>query len=153
MKTQKKLLVSILVLTVIGLITTSCGSILVEGGKLVKKGKTPTNVLVKYRAEGTVPDNIEYELVRTEKGDAIFEKSPDGSGTLFFKHWSDEAGDHFSVIVFDAYEFVVPADRSQPAEKYVYPDGTFSFKFRDGVKTPVPNNKDVEPVAKLIPVN
>ena len=152
MKRKKNLLAGILVLTMVGLITTSCASILIEGGKPVRKGKTPANVLVKYRAEGTVPDNIEYELVRTDKGDAIFEKSPDGSGTLFFNHWSDEAGDHFSVIVINAYEFIVPADRSLPAEKYVYPDGTFTYKFRNGVKTPVPNNNDVEPVAILIPV-
>jgi len=91
-------------------------------------------------------------LVLNKKGEeCVFERESDGGGTLFELHWKDDKGDHFAAWFIHAYEFIIPEDRTLPAEKYVYPDGTYTAKYVDGQQRPVPNDPDVEPVAKLIP--
>ncbi len=60
-----------------------CASMFMKGGALVETGYNPQKVLVSYKAEGTVPQGVEYLLIETENGQAIFERSPDGSGALF----------------------------------------------------------------------
>jgi hypothetical protein len=91
-------------------------------------------------------------LVKTDKGEAIFERSPDGSGALFETYWTDSEGDHFAgwVATSHGYEFVVPKDRKKPAKKYVYPSGYYELKEKDGITRPVPNTS-IDPVATLIP--
>ncbi len=117
------------------------------------KGYQMPPVVVTYQAEGMVPMGVQYFLVTTPKGEAIFERSGDGSGTLFQTHWQDEQGDHFAGRVANShgYEFVIPIDRKQPGRKFVYPTKTYFVQMKNGVKRPIPNNSAVSPVARLIP--
>ena len=134
------------------LLAVGCASMFISGGSLVPAGFKPQNILITYRAEGTVPPGVGYQLVQTEKGTAILERSPDGSGTLFQTSWRDEQGEHFAgwVKTSHGYEFVVPLDRSKPAKKYVYPKGFYSIQEINGISRPVPTTT-MEPVARLIP--
>ncbi len=129
-----------------------CASMFMQGGSLVKEGYQPKKVVVAYKAVGTVPAGVEYQLVETEKGPAIFERSADGSGTLFETHWKDDQGDHFAgwVATSHGYEFVVPANRKKEAKKFVYPKGFYSLSTINNIERPVPS-VPIEPVAKLIP--
>jgi hypothetical protein len=133
-------------------LVSGCASMFIAGGSLVPAGYKPQNILVTYRAEGTVPAGVRYLLVQTEKGPGILERSPDGSGTLFQTTWRDDQGDHFAgwVVTSHGYEFVVPLDRSKPAKKYVYPKGFYSTKEINGISRPVPTTA-MDPVAQLIP--
>jgi hypothetical protein len=123
-----------------------------KGGDLAPVGYTPKKVLVTYTAEGTVPQGVEYMLVETEKGPAVFERSGDGSGALFLTRWQDNEGDHFAgwVATSHGYEFVIPTDRTKKGKKYVYPKGMYEVKDIGGVERPVPVVK-IDPVATLIP--
>lgn len=129
-----------------------CASMFMKGGALVETGYNPQKVLVSYKAEGTVPQGVEYMLIETENGPAIFERSPDGSGVLFLTRWQDEKGDHFAgwVARSHGYEFVIPRDRTGKGEKYVYPAGYYEIKEVEGVLRPVPVVK-LDPVAMLVP--
>lgn len=121
-----------------------------KGGDLAPRGYKPQKVLVTYKAEGTVPQGVEYQLIETDRGQAVFERSPDGSGALFLTRWHDERGDHFAgwVATSHGYEFVRLGDGK--VEKYVYPKGYYSVKEIGGIARPVPVVK-VDPVATLIP--
>ncbi len=132
------------------LLLFGCASAFMKGGDLARRGYKPQKVLATYRAEGTVPQGVEYLLIETEKGPAIFERSPDGSGALFLTRWQDEKGDHYAgwVATSHGYEFVKRQDGK--VEKYVYPKGYFTVKEIDGVRRPVPAVK-LDPVATLIP--
>jgi hypothetical protein len=123
-----------------------------EGGSLVSANYKPQKILVTYGTEGTVPPGVTYLLIETDRGMAIFERSQDGSGTLFHTHWRDQQGDHFAgwVATSHGYEFILPLDRSQPAKKFVYPKGYYSVTEIDGVSRPVPMTQ-MDPVARLIP--
>ena len=127
-------------------------SAVMKGGALVGAGYQPKKILITYKAEGTVPPNIVYQLVETDRGEAIFEKSPDGSGTLFLLHWKDDDGDHFGdwVATSHGYEFVVPFNRSKNAKKYFYSASTFSYEPQGDSGRLVPIAK-MDPVATLIP--
>ncbi len=105
----------------ISIISVGCASMFMKGGTLAPAGYQPQKVLVTYQAEGTVPPNAEYLLVQTEKGETMFERSADGSGTLFETRWSDDQGDHFAgwVATSHGYEFIVPKDRKLPAKRFV----------------------------------
>ena len=129
-----------------------CASAFMKGGKLMSAGYIPQNVIVSYKAEGTVPPGVVYQLVNTEWGEAMFEKSPDGSGALFLTRWQDIEGDHFGgwVATSHGYEFVVPLNRTQNAKKYVYVHGTYRYEETGGGGRLVPTVK-VDPVATLIP--
>ncbi len=133
------------------LVMVGCASWFMNGGALVDEDYYP-NVIVNYDAEGTVPAGVNYLLVRTENGEAVFERSLDGSGVLFQTHWEDNDGDHFAgwVSKSHGYEFVVPKDRTQPAKKYIYPAGYYSLLEKDGITRPVPV-VEIDPVATLIP--
>jgi len=133
-------------------LSAACASMFMKGGSLVMVGYQPQEVLVTYRAEGTVPPGATYLLVRTEKGEAMFERSVDGSGALFETRWTDDKGDHFAgwVATSHAYEFVVPKDRMQAAKRYVYPDGFYTLQNVGGQERPVPVTA-VDPVATLVP--
>ncbi|OGW34849.1 MAG: hypothetical protein A2010_01135 [Nitrospirae bacterium GWD2_57_9] len=130
---------------------SGCASMFIKGGDLVKAGYKP-DILVSYRAEGTVPQGVDYLLVKTETGPAVFERSPDGSGVLFLTRWQDGQDDHFAGWVANShgYEYVIPADRSGNGRKYVYPAGFYSIKEIGGIARPVPVVQ-VDPVATLIP--
>ena len=144
---------TIIVLSVILVfIAFGCASAFMKGGSLVKAGYQAKKVIVSYRAEGIVPPEVKYLLVDTENGEAMFEKSKDGSGTLFLTRWHDAQGDHFAgwVATSHGYEFIVPVDRKKEAKKFVYPKGTYTLKEIGGQFRPVPTNP-VEPVARLIP--
>lgn len=136
------------------LLLSGCASAFMKGGALVDRGYQPNKVLVTYRAEGTVPQDVVYQLVETEWGPGIYEKSPDGSGAIFLLHWQDGQGDHFGgwVATSSGYEFVVPLDRTRNAKKYFYVAGTFRYE-KTGDKTGklVPESP-VDPVATLIPI-
>jgi len=129
-----------------------CASAFMKGGSLVKAGYQTKKVIVSYRAEGVVPQGVKYLLIETETGQAIFEKSPDGSGALFQTRWRDDKGDHFAgwVATSHGYEFIVPVDRAKEAKKFVYPAKTYTIKEIGGILRPVPLNP-TEPVARLIP--
>ena len=146
MKTKYLLLVMALVAG------TGCASMFMKGGSLVKEGYQPKKIVVSYKAVGTVPTGVEYQLVETEKGTAIFERSPDGSGVLFETHWKDGQGDHFAgwVATSHGYEFVVPTNRKKEAKKFVYPKGFYFLTTINNIERPVPS-VPIEPVAKLIP--
>jgi len=143
-----------------------------QGGKMVPKGYNIQKVIVAYRAEGEVPARVQYFLIETDEGLAIFERSENGSGTLFQAHWQDDQGDHFaswliplpgfSLLVArpvpslsgccgPAYEFIVPLDRSKEVKRFVYPKQTYSIKKINWISRPVPKDPKTEPVATLIP--
>ena len=134
------------------LLALGCASAFMKGGSLVRAGYQPKKVIVSYRAEGTVPQGVKYLLVDTGTGEAIFERSPDGSGALFQTHWRDEKGNHFAgwVAKSHGYEFIVPIDRKKEAKKFVYPKYTYEVKEIGGIWRPVPS-APIEPVARLIP--
>ena len=119
MSGKKPQLLTIAILGLFVVILFGCASAFMKGGTLVSAGYNPQKVLVTYKAEGTVPPNVVYQLVDTEWGEAIFEKSTDGSGALFVLHWEDEEGEHFGgwVARSSGYEFVVPFDRTKSVKK------------------------------------
>jgi hypothetical protein len=134
------------------LLLGACASAFMKGGALVGAGYQPLEVIVTYKAEGTVPPNVVYQLVDTERGEALFEKSLDGSGTLFLLRWEDKDGDHFGgwVARSHGYEFVIPKDRRQNAKKFFYPVGTYRYeKLAEGGR--IVSNYPASPVATLIP--
>ena len=139
------------VLSVVFLVA-GCASAFMKGGSLVKEGYKPKRVVVAYKAVGTVPPNVEYQLVETDKGMAMYERSNDGSGTLFETHWKDAQGDHYAgwVATSHGFEFVIPVDRKKEAKRYVYPKGYYSLKTINDIERPVPVVA-LDPVAKLIP--
>lgn len=153
MKNSQKMLKALLTIIVVSFISSGCASMFMKGGTLVPKGYKVQKVIVAYRAEGTVPARVQYFLVETDKGQAIFERSEDGSGALFQTHWIDDQGDHFAgwVATSHGYEFVIPTDRTKEGKKYVYPVKTYRIKMIDGIQRPVPNDPKTEPVARLIP--
>jgi len=125
-----------------------------KGGALAPKNYKPVKELVAYRTEGTVPAGVQYFLVETDEGPAIFERSDaDGSGALFLNHWKDDQGVHFAgwVAKSHGYEFVISTDKSKEGKKYVYPARTYKIEKINGVERPVPNDPNVEPVARLYP--
>jgi hypothetical protein len=135
-------------------IITGCASMFMKGGALAPKNYKPVKEIVAYRAEGTVPAGVQYFLVETDKGPAIFERSDaDGSGALFLTRWKDDQGIHFAgwVAKSHGYEFIIPTDKNKEGKKYVYPVGTYRIKKIDGIERPVPNDPSIEPVARLIP--
>ena len=138
---------------VAGILMTGCASMFMNGGSFVESGYKAQKVIAVYRTEGIVPPGVQYSLVQTKNGQAIFEKGSDGSGTLFQTHWKDSQGDHFAgwVTTSHAYEFVIPVNRSSKGKKYVYPARTYTIKHINDVGRPVSNNPSVEPVATLIP--
>ncbi len=142
------MIVAAVVVTVIA----GCASMFMKGGSLAPAGYQPPKVLVTYQAEGAVPPGVTYLLVQTEKGEAIFERSPDGSGALFETKWTDEKGDHFAgwVATSHAYEYVVPKDRRQAAKRFVYPAGYYTVQAVGGIERPVPAAA-IEAVATLKP--
>ena len=153
MKSTQKIAGMLMTMVIVNLILLGCASMFMKGGTLVPKDYEIPKTIVAYSAEGIVPEGVEYLLVETDQGMAIFERSTDGSGALFQTHWKDELGDHFAgwVLTGPAYEFIVPSDRSREARKYFYPKGSYSFKELNGVSRPVPNNPNTKPVARLIP--
>jgi hypothetical protein len=134
--------------------TTGCASMFIGGGSLVTNGYRPLKIIAQYRVEGAVPPNVEYLLIETEKGKAIFEKSPDGSGTLFQTYWNDKDGDHYSAWVKSrhGYEYIMPTGKTGPVKKYLYPAGFYSVQTIGGVARPVPSTQ-IDPVATLYPKN
>jgi hypothetical protein len=145
-------LMKMVVLGSLIVILLGCASSFMKGGTLVPAKYTPRKVLVMYKAEGIVPPNVVYQLVDTEWGEAMFEKSPDGSGAVFLLRWEDEKGVHFGgwVAKSNGYEFVVPLDRTKNVKKYVYPAGTFRYEKVGTNGRLVPTMK-IDPVATLIP--
>lgn len=129
----------------------------VSGGKFVASDE-PLKVLVTYESKGPAPPNVKWYLIRTESGLAILEKDlSGGSNTVVEQAWKDRTGYHF---VFwaefldaqsAAFEFIVPEDISKPATRYTYPAGSYSIVKGNGVSRPVPHNKAVTPVTRLIP--
>ena len=135
------------------LVTLSgCASAFLGGGRFVAASE-PLQVLVTYRAEGTVPPNTDYLLVRGPEGEAILERSADGSGTLALTHWSTDEGDHYAcwVRTAGAYDYLVPKDRSQPAKRFFYPKGTYQGMEENGVTKIVPTTP-IEAQATLHPL-
>jgi hypothetical protein len=134
--------------------SVGCASMFMKGGSLVDAGFQPPQVLVSYRCECTAPPNTEYLLIKTDKGEAIYERNmADGSGALFETKWTDEKGDHFAgwvAMVSTAYEVVVPKDRKQPAKRYVYTKGLWAPVEINGIERPVPA-MPMEPVSTLVP--
>jgi hypothetical protein len=140
--------------------TSIAASMCLHGGSYINDEKTIEKVIIRYRTEQLESQGVQYRLVQTKKGMAIFERSPDGSGSLFETHWTDQDGDHFALWIYIAgggdqmpgYEFVVPEDRTQNAKLYIYPYGTYLIQVIDGVKRPVPISK-ANPAKILIPIN
>ena len=143
-----------------------------EGGIVVPKDYDIQKEIVAYRAYGNVPADVQFFLVDTSEGLAIFERSVDGSGFLYQAHWQDDQGDHFASWVIPlpgfstiverpvkslsgccgtAYEFVVPFDRSKEAKMYRYPKQTYTIKKIDWVKRPIPKDPETKPVGRLLP--
>lgn len=148
MNSRRKVLMVVLAVAFVA----GCASMFMKGGSLAPAGYQPQKVLVTYTAEGTVPPGISYLLVQTEKGEALFERSADGSGALFETKWTDDKGDHFAgwVATSHAYEFVVPKDRKKVAKRYVYPAGFYTLQTVGEQERPVPVTA-VDPVATLVP--
>jgi len=153
MKDSQKALKGLLTIIVVCFVLFGCASTFMKGGTLVPNGYRIQNVIVAYRAEGTVPARVQYFLIETDNVQAIFERSEDGSGALFQTHWVDDQGDHFAgwVATSHGYEFVIPTDRTKEGKKYVYPVGRYRIETIDGIRRPVPNDPKPEPVARLIP--
>ncbi|MCK5310635.1 MAG: hypothetical protein KAJ62_00900 [Desulfobacteraceae bacterium] len=153
MKNSQKKIKTLLTIAIAGFLLSGCASSFIKGGAMVPRGYEIQKIVVSYRAVGIVPERTDYLLIETDNGEAMFEKSEDGSGVLFLTRWSDDKGDHFAgwVATSHGYEFVIPKDRTKEGQKYFYMKGTFLVKDIDGLRRPVPNNPDTEPVARLIP--
>ena len=121
-----------------------------QGGERVDADYQPAEILVSYRAEGDVPNNIKYFLVNTGETEAMYEKYESGASYLFTAYRETERGDHFSgwVVGQPGFEFVIPKDRSKPALKYAYPVN--KYRALKGSMAVVPKG-EFEPVARLIP--
>lgn len=150
---MRKISVLLSVLMAAGLMA-ACASMYMGGGSLVDPGYKPQQILVTYRNEGTVPPNTEYLLVRTERGEAIYERNTiKDDGALFETRWSDAEGDHFAgwvAMVGLAFEVVVPKDRRKPAKRFVYTTGNWESIKVDGIERPVPRQPKA-PDSMLIP--
>jgi hypothetical protein len=129
---------------------TSIGSLMTQGGTIVDQDYQPNKILISYRAEGSVPEKAQYFLVETDAGLAIWEKIDAGAGGLMEAYRKTDQGEHFSawVVGQPASEIIVPFDRSQPAERYVYPVGKYEAK--RGTLAVIPL-AEFEPVARLYP--
>jgi hypothetical protein len=129
------------------------GCVRLKGGRNVSRRFVPDEVEVRYRGEGAVPPNAEYQLVWANNQLAFFERSLDGSGTLMTTHWvDDDDADHFVVWITrgPAFEYVVPYHRDDPAERFVYPAGLYEIVDVAGVMRPIPLTR-MDPVATLYP--
>ena len=129
----------------------NCASFFLHGGSIVDSDYR-ADVIVEYTAQEFVPAGYSYSLVRVEAGEAIFERNASGGGSLFTNHWNENGEDHYCLWVRngEAFEVVIPEDRTQPGKKYAYNPGYYTIEVIDGVERPVPTVR-VEPVAVLIP--
>jgi len=142
------------------IVLPGCVNMVFHGGQFVKNDNRIKQVLVRYKAESAVPPDTEYMLVQTDKGLAVFEQYGKEGGCLIETHWTDHDGDHFASWIYGAgggnsmhgYEFIVPADRTKNALRYIYLSGTYLIQEINGIKRPVPVSR-VEPVTTLIPIN
>jgi len=132
------------------LVATACAT--VEGGEWVKDDYQ-AKVLQSYQSEGEVDPTVSQQLVETDKGLGFLQRDSDGKGLLFQTHWSDAHGDHFAVWLKGsiALEVVIPADRSQPGYRFIYPSGFYEVETRGELEHPVPNVL-VPAGSKLTPV-
>jgi hypothetical protein len=141
-----------------------CAAAFFHGGTEVPENYKVPKVIVSYRAEGDVPERVNYFLIRTDDDVTMFERHEDGSGSLFQIHWQVDHCDHFAAWVSPpigivssrglggpAWEFVVPFDRSKEAKRFFYPKGTYRVEEIGAILRPVPNDPNTEPVARLIP--
>ena len=143
-----------------------------EGGTVVPKDYDIQKIIVAYLAYGNVSPDVQYSLVETPEGLAIFEKKLGDYGFLHQAHWRDDQADRFASWVIPlpgfstivarpikslsgccgtAYEFVVPFDRSEEARMYRYPKQTYTIKKINWVKRPVPNDPETKPIGRLVP--
>ena len=120
---MRRILFSALVLSIAA---GGCVSWFLKGAAPVNARYQP-NVLIEYKSEGPAPAGATYLLVQTERGEAMFERSADGSGAVISHRWHDKDGDHFACWVPNrqAWVYDVPTDRSQPATRTVYPAGMY----------------------------
>lgn len=153
-----RILRSAFVLTSLAFIALGCTAALsrmLHGGTVLPKGSAlPSGVHVSYRTEGAVPENAAYFLVDGPHGLAILERNvKDGSGSLIEAHWQDQDGDHFAAAVPNSrsWEFVVPLDRSQEAQRFVY-TRPYRWKRGENVQMWQARNKDARVSAgRLVP--
>jgi len=123
------------------------------GTKFVSDSYKIPKIIVAYNTDGIVPEGVEYLLIETQDGLAVFERELGGGGTLIKNHFQDEKGDHFfgGIIGGVCFEYVIPIDRTKEGYRYVHPNGSITSKKIDGIEYIASKNPDVKPVTKLIP--
>ncbi len=104
-------------------------------------GRMPTEyeTVVEYN---TMVEGRDYALIRTHRGLALVAEN-DGKKILIDNHWAEANGDHFALLAGanrdhfpffgipvgsngDAFEVIVPTDRSEPAELRRYLAGSYT---------------------------
>jgi hypothetical protein len=111
-------------------LSTACAAMFMHGGKIVDKGYMPATIKGTFTVpkcnmtDGSTQDGpagVEYQLVVDPKGSGIFEKSPDGSGSVITNTWSDDKADHyFGWVRSTGWEYVMPKDPAGQASRVVY---------------------------------
>lgn len=133
-----------------------------QGGTIVPNNYHVPNIIVTYQAGENCPARIQYFLIETAKGLAIFERSEDGSGALFQDNWQDENGDHFVGWVSPirskhatgggpAYEYIVPLDRSKEAKRIVYPKMKYKLEPVGRAMRPISTDPEKRSICTLVP--
>jgi hypothetical protein len=109
---------------------SGCASMFMNGGKLVDKGYAPmvksswvapSCTLSAGGATVAGPAGVKFQLAQEGMVPGLFERSPDGSGSMITNGWSDEVGDHyFGWVQRSGWEYVFPRNPAQQPMRVVY---------------------------------
>jgi hypothetical protein len=109
------------------LITAGCASWFLHGAKLADHDYAKDHpggyrvVGCAMISDGTPvpPPNTTYHVVTDGAATGLFERSPDGTGSLIENHWQAKDGDHYFVWVKQTgWEMVLP--KEGPPKRLVY---------------------------------
>ncbi len=126
------------------LLFSGCASMFMVGGVIVTEispGKTIATYKIpqcKNTVSGSIvkgPKDGIYKIVETENGPILYELSKDGEAWAMTNYWKDENGMNFVgyIRTSHAYHFIIPDDKSKPAERNVYFKNTYTVEKVDGV--------------------
>lgn len=120
-----------------------------HGGKIVKQDlatKSQDNYRLescKVVATGVKMETPEatYHLIKEEGQVSLFERGPDGTGTLIQNRWTGSDGDHYfgwvtGMGIAAGWEFVIPEDKSQSGKRLAFESVRYDKK-SDGSIRPV----------------
>lgn len=111
-------------------LVASCASYFLKGAKEYRGGPPPgaiASFTAKTCTEAGSGQKMDgptstYYLVNTTRGPALYELDASGKGSAITNYWRDSQGHHFAAYVrgHQAWEYVLPDDRSKPGVRKVF---------------------------------